>query len=55
MDQVLSRGFVAGYSGERVSRTGRRFLIQDATVWRLRDKDCTPFGVAAFVPRFTYL
>jgi hypothetical protein len=55
MDRVLSRGFVAGYSGERVSRTGRRFLIQDATVWRLRDKDCTPFGVAAFVPRFTYL
>jgi hypothetical protein len=55
MERVLSHGFVAGYSGERISRGGRRFLIQDATVWRLRADDGTPFGVAAFVPRFTYL
>lgn len=55
MDQVVTKGFVAGYSGERISRTGRRFLIQDGIVWRLRDADGTPFGVAAFVPRVTPL
>jgi hypothetical protein len=55
MDRVLSHGFVAGYSGERISRSGRRFVIADAIVWRLRDAGGAPFGVAAFVPRVTYL
>lgn len=55
MDQVVTKGFVTGYSGERISRTGRRFLIQDGIVWRLCDADGTPFGVAAFVPRVTFL
>lgn len=55
MDQVVTKGFVTGYSGERISRTGRRFLIQDGIVWRLCEADGTPFGVAAFVPRVTFL
>jgi hypothetical protein len=55
MAEVSAKGFIDGYSGERVSRSGRRFLIADAVVWRLRDEADTPFGVAAFVPRVTYL
>jgi hypothetical protein len=55
MAQVAAKGFVSGYSGERVSRGGRRFVIVDATVWRLQDAAGAPFGVAAFVPRVEYL
>ena len=55
MVEVTANGFVSDYSGERVSRSGRRFLIVDATVWRLRDAAGAPFGVAAFVPRVDYL
>lgn len=55
MAQVAEKGFVSGYSGVRVSRSGRRFLIQDGIVWRLRDSDGAPFGVAAFIPRVSYL
>jgi hypothetical protein len=55
MEEVAHKGFVRGYCGERISRGGRRFVIRDVTVWRLRDVDGTPFGVAAFVPRVTYL
>ncbi|MCP5412480.1 MAG: MEKHLA domain-containing protein [Alphaproteobacteria bacterium] len=55
MTQVAQKGFVEGYSGERISRGGRRFMIRDGIVWRLQDADGASFGVAAFVPRFDYL
>lgn len=55
MAEVARTGFVSGYSGERVSRGGRRFMIVDATVWRLQDAAGVPFGIAAFVPRVDYL
>jgi len=41
LDQVAVQGFIHDYSGIRISRSGRRFLIQQATVWNLLDQ----FGV----------
>jgi hypothetical protein len=35
--RVAAQGYIADYAGVRVSRTGRRFRIEAATVWNLRD------------------
>lgn len=55
MAEVKAKGFVQGYQGERISPSGRRFLICDTTVWRLQDKAGAGFGIAAFVPRVVFL
>jgi hypothetical protein len=55
MEKVARESFVTGYEGERVSRTGRRFLIEDVTVWRLLGDKGDSFGMAAFFRRFRYL
>jgi hypothetical protein len=55
MERVLRDSFVSGYCGERVSRTGRRFVIEDVTVWRLLDESGNGFGMGAFFRRYRYL
>jgi hypothetical protein len=40
-------GVVRGYSGVRVSATGRLFRIEDATVWRVTDAAGRRVGQAA--------
>lgn len=55
MDQVARAGFVSGYDGRRISRTGRLFVIRDVTVWRLDERDGGNFGIAAFFRRYEYL
>lgn len=46
---------VTGYSGERISATGRRFIINDATVWPVRDAGGRRVGQAAAFDRFERL
>lgn len=48
MQAVVRDGFVSGYEGERASRTGCAFLIQDVTIWRLLEESGESFGIAAF-------
>jgi hypothetical protein len=48
MQKVASDNFVRGYSGRRISATGRLFTITDGIIWRLLDADGTSFGVGAF-------
>ena len=47
MAEVTSSGFIKNYAGVRISKTGRRFRIENATVWNLVDDDGTPRGQAA--------
>lgn len=47
LDAVARDGFIDDYRGRRVSRTGRRFWIDDATVWNLLDEDGARVGQAA--------
>jgi hypothetical protein len=47
LQQVARQGYTDGYSGVRVSASGRRFLVRQATVWNLIDQDGTPCGQAA--------
>jgi len=44
---VTERGFIDDYSGVRISKTGRRFRISQATVWNLVTERGEPCGQAA--------
>lgn len=48
---VARRGFSTGYSGVRISATGRRFEIRDATVWNILDGSGRRIGQAATFDR----
>ena len=52
-DQLLKRvtrhGYIDDYTGVRISGTGRRFQIRNATVWNLLDEDGNPYGQAALL------
>lgn len=47
MQQVRTQGYIEGYTGVRVAASGRRFMIEDATVWNVIDTDGRYFGQAA--------
>ena len=47
LEQVARQGYIDDYSGIRVSKTGKRFLIERATVWNLMDAAGQVVGQAA--------
>ncbi|HZC34452.1 MAG TPA: MEKHLA domain-containing protein [Chthoniobacterales bacterium] len=51
LEQVESRGFITGYRGIRISKSGRRFRIENATVWQLIGTDGKCHGQAAMIPQ----
>jgi hypothetical protein len=53
--KVEAQGYVNGYSGVRISRQGRRFRIQDATVWNLLNELGAPAGQAAMFEHWQWL
>ena len=53
LKETARRGFVQGYSGVRISATGRRFEIANVTIWNLTSPDGTPLGQAATFDRWT--
>jgi hypothetical protein len=52
---VTQHGFIDDYSGVRISKTGRRFRIAQATVWNLVAEDGQPCGQAAMFARWEFL
>jgi len=52
LERVARDGFVDGYSGVRVSATGRRFRIEGATIWNLVDAVGAVHGQAAMFERW---
>jgi hypothetical protein len=48
MAAVERNGFTRAYSGRRVSRSGKCFLIENATVFTLIDEKGAGFGTGAF-------
>ena len=44
---VANVGFIEDYSGVRITKSGRRFAIERATVWNLLDDNGAPYGQAA--------
>lgn len=52
---VTQRGYIDDYSGIRISKTGRRFRITQATVWNLLSETSQPRGQAAMFARWELL
>ena len=45
--KVTQQGFVEGYSGARIARSGKRFMISNTTIWNLTDEAGVCHGQAA--------
>ena len=55
LQQVTRDNFVTGYSGIRIAKSGKRFRIENATVWQLIDSTGIVHGQAARLPLTVYL
>lgn len=55
LDQVSTQGYIDDYSGVRISKTGKRFTIRNATVWNLIDHHGQIAGQAAAFNQWTLL
>ena len=55
LNQAATQGCITNYQGRRISRTGRRFLVKQATVWNVLDEHGTTQGQAATFSRWQYL
>ena len=55
LQEVSSKGFIDHYTGVRISRSGRQFLIEDAVVWNLLDPEGAYCGQAAMFSRWRWL
>lgn len=47
LERVRQFGYIDNYSGIRISKSGKRFLIENAIVWNLYDKNQERIGQAA--------
>jgi hypothetical protein len=52
---AAARGMITGYRGVRVTRTGRRFWIEDAMIWDVLDAQGRKVGQAARFDRWQFL
>ena len=55
LEQAATHGCIDDYRGIRISGTGRRFLVEQATVWNIVDGAGRKRGQAAVFSRWTYL
>jgi len=51
LEKVRREGFISGYRGVRVTKTGERFLVHNATIWELVDLAGNYRGQAVLIPR----
>jgi hypothetical protein len=47
LEKVARDGFITGYSGIRIAKSGRRFRISGTVIWQLIDQDGVLRGQAA--------
>ena len=47
LEEVARKGYISEYRGVRISRSGRRFWVEDAVVWQLLDESGVCHGQAA--------
>jgi benzoyl-CoA reductase/2-hydroxyglutaryl-CoA dehydratase subunit BcrC/BadD/HgdB len=52
---VTKQGYIENYRGIRISKSGRRFVIQQAMVWNLLDRAGAYYGQAAMFSDWKYL
>lgn len=49
LDKVARHGYIDDYSGVRIAKSGRRFMIRNATIWNLLDTNDRHYGQAALI------
>jgi len=52
---VSRQGHIEGYSGIRICKSGRRFAIENATIWNLTTNSCAPMGQAATFSSYKFV
>jgi hypothetical protein len=55
LKSVTDRGYIDGYSGIRISSSGRRFKISDAIVWNLTNEQGEYAGQAAMFDSWRFV
>jgi hypothetical protein len=55
LEQVRLNGFIDTYSGIRITGNGRRFLIEQGTVWNIMDEKNRYVGQAATFSEWKYI
>lgn len=55
LERTTRDGYIADYTGIRISKTGRRFRLGPTMVWNLRDATGRPLGQAATFRTWEYL
>jgi len=55
LDGTRRNGYIDDYSGIRVSKTGKRFEIEQAIVWNISDENGHYYGQAATFDTWHYL
>jgi hypothetical protein len=55
LKEVSEKGYSSKYSGVRRSKSGRRFMINEAKVWNLIDLKGNFYGQAATFDRWNYI
>jgi hypothetical protein len=55
LEQARVRGYLDTYRGVRISRSGRRFLVEGAVIWNVLDARLQQIGQAATFARWTWL
>ncbi len=55
LEQAKTQGYISDYRGIRISRSSKRFVVEQATVWNIKKPDGTPLGQAATFSNWTFL
>jgi hypothetical protein len=55
LEQARVRGYLDTYRGVRISRSGRRFLVEGAVIWNVLDAHGQQIGQAATFAHWTWL
>lgn len=49
LEAVSREGFINNYSGVRIAKSGKRFMISEATIWNLLTPEGVYYGQAALI------
>ena len=55
LHRATQQGFIDDYRGIRISKTGRKFLVEHATVWNVVDPQLHKHGQAAMFSTWSFL
>lgn len=55
LERVTAHGYADDYHGLRIAADGRRFMIEDTTIWNVADENGNPAGQAARIGRWRHL